>query len=171
MTVNTSASSKVNVPLILLWVAAVALIGGGYWLLASSTAKQIELYTAGSQDVEGLLTAQSSTTIAGLLLAAGALAVVIALAVHALAVVAARAKAADVAAPVDFDDAAFDEGDDLDDAPVVTADRPVVTEASAPVVASAPAAAAPSADDAAAAPESTHAAAADDEAPAASEPK
>ena len=68
---NTTAS-KVNVPLILLWVAAVALIGGGYWLLSSSTASQVEFYTSGSQDVAGLLGAQTNTTVAGLLLAVGA---------------------------------------------------------------------------------------------------
>ncbi|MFB9308025.1 hypothetical protein BJY17_002505 [Agromyces hippuratus] len=104
---NTTAS-KVNVPLILLWVAALALIGGGYWLLSSSTAAQIEFYTSGSQDVAGLLGAQSNTTIAGLLLAVGALAVVIALAVHALAHVSARSASAEVAAAFAAEDAAFE---------------------------------------------------------------
>lgn len=104
---NTTAS-KVNVPLILLWVAAVALIGGGYWLLNSSTASQVEFYTSGSQDVAGLLGAQTNTTVAGLLLAVGALAVVIALAVHALAHVSARNASNDVAALFAAEDAAFE---------------------------------------------------------------
>ena len=104
---NTPAS-KVNVPLILLWVAAVALIGGGYWLLNSSTASQVEFYTSGSQDVAGLLGAQTNTTVAGLLLAVGALAVVIALAVHALAHVSARNASNDVAALFAAEDAAFE---------------------------------------------------------------
>ncbi|WP_157006387.1 hypothetical protein [Agromyces laixinhei] len=103
---NTTASSKVNVPLILLWVAAVALIGGGYWLLSTSTATQVALYAEGAQDVEGLLTAQSTTTIAGLLIAAGALGAVIALAVHALSHVA-RAGSTDAAA-LAAEDAAFE---------------------------------------------------------------
>ncbi|MFB6611233.1 hypothetical protein ACFCVO_12995 [Agromyces sp. NPDC056379] len=129
---NTTAS-KVNVPLILLWVAAVALIGGGYWLLNSSTASQVEFYTSGSQDVAGLLGAQSNTTIAGLLLAVGALSVVIALAVHALGW-SARAASAQAAALVAAEDAAFEAELDRAEAEAAAEAAAVAPVADAPAV-------------------------------------
>ncbi|PWC05642.1 hypothetical protein DCE94_05145 [Agromyces badenianii] len=135
-------------PLILLWVAAVALIGGGFWLLTSSNADQIDLYSTGSQDVAALLGAQTATTIAGLLLAVGALAVVIALAVHALAHVSARAAATttatDAAAFAAEENAVFDEahsGDDATVAPIVPAPAAAVpAKPAAPAEPAAPAA-------------------------------
>ncbi|WP_168197031.1 hypothetical protein [Agromyces laixinhei] len=143
---NTTASSKVNVPLILLWVAAVALIGGGYWLLSTSTATQVALYAEGAQDVEGLLTAQSTTTIAGLLIAAGALGAVIALAVHARSHVA-RAGSTDAAA-LAAEDAAFEAEvarHEAAEAAAVAAPAAAAATTAEPTVAAEPAAAEPAA--------------------------
>ncbi|MFF2388645.1 hypothetical protein [Agromyces sp. NPDC058104] len=127
MTSNTPTRALPNLPLIGTWVAALALLGVGLWLLNTSNASQVELYTAQSQDYAAYLGAQTGTTVGGLLIAVGALAIVIAAATQAVAwSIARRATQAEVAAP-----AGFDEDDSFDDEPVAI----VVPAAEAPAAA------------------------------------
>ncbi|MFE6964887.1 hypothetical protein ACFVAJ_07225 [Agromyces sp. NPDC057679] len=138
MTSNTPTRALPNLPLIGTWVAALALLGVGLWLLNTSNASQVELYTAQSQDYAAYLGAQTGTTVGGLLIAVGALAIVIAAATQAVAwSIARRASQSDAAAPVEFD-----EDDSFDDEPVEAAVAPVeAAEApSAEAAAEAPAA-------------------------------
>ncbi|MFF2495656.1 hypothetical protein [Agromyces sp. NPDC058064] len=137
MTSNTPTRALPNLPLIGTWVAALALLGVGLWLLNTSNASQVELYTAQSQDYAAYLGAQTGTTVGGLLIAVGALAIVVAAATQAVAwSIARRATQSDAAVP-----AGFDEDDSFDDEPVVAA----VVPAEAAPVAEAPAAQAPAA--------------------------
>ncbi|WP_022889149.1 hypothetical protein [Agromyces italicus] len=121
MTSNTPTRALPNLPLIGTWVAALALLGVGLWLLNSSNASQVELYTAQSQDYAAYLGAQTGTTVGGLLIAVGALAIVIAAATQAVAwSIARRASQADAAAPAEFD-----EDDSFDDELVESEAAPV----------------------------------------------
>ena len=131
MTSNTPTRALPNLPLIGTWVAALALLGVGLWLLNTSNASQVELYTAQSQDYAAYLGAQTGTTVGGLLIAVGALAIVIAAATQAVAwSIARRASQADAAVPAEFD-----EDDSFDDEPVEAAVTPVEETAEAPAAA------------------------------------
>lgn len=135
MTSNTPTRTLPNLPLIGTWVAALALLGVGLWLLNTSNASQVELYTAQSQDYAAYLGAQTGTTVGGLLVAVGALAIVIAAATQAVAwSIARRAAQADAAVPAEFD-----EEDSFDEEPVAV----VVPAAEAPAAAAAVAETAP----------------------------
>lgn len=84
---RTSASplAKLNVPLILLWLASVIVAVAGYVLMTSSNANQAQLYTSQTGDYAKLFAAQSGSTIGGLLLAVGVLGVLLALAAQVTA--------------------------------------------------------------------------------------
>ncbi|MFF2272579.1 hypothetical protein ACFVTX_09910 [Agromyces sp. NPDC058136] len=127
MTSNTPTRALPNLPLIGTGVAALALLGVGLWLLNSSNATQVELYTAQSQDYAAYLGAQTGTTVGGLLIAVGALAIVVAAAAWAVAFAIGRHTApADAAVP-----AGFDGDDEFADEPEVVETVEVV-EAPAP---------------------------------------
>ncbi|TYL51189.1 hypothetical protein [Agromyces mariniharenae] len=107
-----------NIPLIVLWVASIAVGAIGYWQLRAGNAGQADFYNTGGSDYLTYLDLQTQSTIGGMLLIAGIVGVLVALAVHArnrhASVVAREALAA--AAPValvEVDE--FDEYDDADD--------------------------------------------------------
>lgn len=120
----TTRRPALNIPLIVLWVAAVAVTGLGYWLLQSGNAAQADFYNEQGSDYLQYLNLQTQSTIGGMLLAAGVVGVFIALATHALnraaAVVSAAAAAAATPAP------AF-AGSSLDDT-----DEPALVEVAQP---------------------------------------
>lgn len=84
---RTSASplAKLNVPLILLWLASIIVAVAGYVLMTSSNANQAQLYTSQTGDYAKLFAAQSGSTIGGLLIGVGVLGVLLALAAQAIA--------------------------------------------------------------------------------------
>jgi hypothetical protein len=90
-----------NIPLIVLWVVAVAVAGLGYWLLQSGNTAQADFYNAQGDDYLQFLNLQTQSTLGGMLLTAGVIGVFIALATHArnraAAIVAANAAALDLA--------------------------------------------------------------------------
>jgi hypothetical protein len=111
-----------NLPLLGLWIAAAGVAVLGYWMLQRGTAGQAEFYTAGGTDPAELLSQQSLTTTGGLLLVAGVLGLLLALAAHARArsaAILAERTATDAAslAPVASDDldGDIDEQDDVDE--------------------------------------------------------
>ena len=122
MTNTNPRRLALNLPLLGLWIAAAGVAGLGYWMLQRGTAGQAEFYTAGGTDPAELLSQQSLTTTGGLLLVAGVLGLLLALAAHARArsaAILAERTATDAAtlAPVasdDLDDDLDDEQDDLD---------------------------------------------------------
>ena len=83
MSQNASASTKVNIPLIALWIVSIVAVVGGYLLVISSNASQADLYTAGTADYPGLFAAQSGAAIGTAIIGAGVLGFLIALALHA----------------------------------------------------------------------------------------
>ena len=123
MTNTNPRRLALNLPLLGLWIAAAGVAVLGYWMLQRGTAGQAEFYTAGGTDPAELLSQQSLTTTGGLLLVAGVLGLLLALAVHARArsaAILAERTAADAAtlAPVasdDVDDDIDDEQDEQDD--------------------------------------------------------
>lgn len=72
-----------NIPLIVLWVAAVAVAALGYFLLQSGNAAQADFYNTQGSDYLQFLNLQTQSTIGGMLLTAGVVGVFIALATHA----------------------------------------------------------------------------------------
>ena len=119
MTNTTPRRLALNLPLLGLWIAAAGVAVLGYWMLQRGTAGQAEFYTAGGTDPAELLSQQSLTTTGGLLLVAGVLGLLLALAAHARArsaAILAERTATDAAtlAPVASDDDIDDEQDDLD---------------------------------------------------------
>jgi phosphotransferase system glucose/maltose/N-acetylglucosamine-specific IIC component len=82
---TSSARAKVNVPLIVLWLASVVVAVVGYLLMTSSNSQQAALYTSGAADYPKLFAAQSGSTIGGLLIAVGVLGVLLALAAQVIA--------------------------------------------------------------------------------------
>ncbi|AMB58901.1 hypothetical protein [Microterricola viridarii] len=133
---RTPAPKSTNLPVILLWIASIAVAAIGYLVMTSSIAAQTALYTAGSQDVSAMLTGQSGVTLGTTLIGVGVLGLLLALAVHAHNFALARAQAA-----LTFDD--FDEFDTDDDndlvhstatpaAHVVEVNEVVTAEAPAP---------------------------------------
>jgi hypothetical protein len=110
---DTTRRLALNIPLIVLWVAAIAVAGLGYWLLQSGNVAQADFYNTQGSDYLQFLNLQTQSTLGGMLLAAGVVGVFIALAIHARNRAAAvlAANAADTAAVFDDEideDHAFD---------------------------------------------------------------
>ncbi len=122
-----------NIPLIVLWVASIAVGAIGYWQLRAGNAGQADFYNTGGSDYLTYLDLQTQSTVGGMLLIAGIVGVLVALAVHArnrhASVVAREALAA--AAPVAFVE--VDEFDEIDDADAA-ADVPARDENAAAAV-------------------------------------
>lgn len=125
-----------NIPLIVLWVVAVAVAGLGYWLLQSGNTAQADFYNAQGDDYLQFLNLQTQSTLGGMLLTAGVVGVFIALATHArnraAAIIAANAAALDLAG--------WEQVDEDEEADFV-ADQPIEQPVVAPVAPAAPAAA------------------------------
>ena len=112
---TTPRRLALNLPLLLLWVAAVGVAAIGFWMVQRGNAAQAEFYTAGGTDPLELLSGQSTTTMGGLLLAAGVVGVLLALATHARARSAAILAANTVTDAATLEPVASEELDDLDD--------------------------------------------------------
>jgi hypothetical protein len=127
---TTTRRLVLNIPLIVLWVAAVAVAGLGYWLLQTGNAAQADFYNTQGSDYLQFLNLQTQSTIGGMLLTAGVIGVFIALAIHArnraAAIVAANAAAID-----DLDVRDLNEDDDAE----FVAVQPVEEATAAPVAA------------------------------------
>ena len=67
-------------PFLALWVAVAAVGGIGIWMVLSGNQGQADFYNLGGSDYLELLTLQSKTSIGGLLVAVGALGLIVALA-------------------------------------------------------------------------------------------
>lgn len=80
---DTTRRLAVNIPLIVLWVAAIAVAGLGYWLLQTGNAAQADFYNTQGSDYLLFLNLQTQSTLGGMLLTAGVVGVFIALAIHA----------------------------------------------------------------------------------------
>ena len=72
-----------NIPLIVLWVASIAVGAIGYWQLRTGNAGQADFYNNGGSDYLTYLDLQTQSTVGGMLLIAGIVGVLVALAVHA----------------------------------------------------------------------------------------
>ncbi|MCD2440790.1 hypothetical protein LQ757_00720 [Agromyces sp. SYSU K20354] len=128
---TSTTPRKLNLPLIGLWVASVAIVVLGVVLTFTANAAQVAYYTEQVADPAPILAAQSNTTLGGLLIAVGVLGLVISLATQAIIGAADRRHAESVLAVDEFFD--LDEEDGLD---VLEAER---APAAAPGVAAAPA--------------------------------
>ncbi|GAA1966019.1 hypothetical protein [Agromyces allii] len=158
--------STLNLPLILLWAVAVIVTALGAYLLLAGNAAQVAFYTAQGSEYALYLANISQSTIGGLLLAAGVVGILLALATQArnrAAAIQAQAAAAEFDAVFgDIDDEDFDEIDEIEileadaAAAPVTADAPAVADAPTPEAPAAPAA--PAAPEAPEAPEAPKAA-------------
>jgi phosphotransferase system glucose/maltose/N-acetylglucosamine-specific IIC component len=113
---SSSRPSRINLPLLLLWIASIVVGVIGYFLMTSSNAKEAAVYTAGKADYPKLFADQSGSTIGGLLLAVGVLGLLLALASHAIARAAAARSAAAVPEAADFGEVGdvTDEDDDVE---------------------------------------------------------
>ncbi|SFR79539.1 hypothetical protein SAMN05428970_2577 [Agromyces sp. CF514] len=151
-TATAAKQSTLNLPLILLWAVAVIVTGIGAYLLLAGNAAQVAFYTAQGSEYALYLANISQSTIGGLLLAAGVVGILLALATQArnrAAAIQAQAAAAEFDAVFgDIDDEEFEELDLVVD----EADVEVPVDAPAPAAA-APAAEAPAAPAAPEAPE------------------
>jgi len=127
----TPGRPTLNIPLIVLWVASVAVAAVGFWQLRVGNAGQADFYNTGGSDYLTYLDLQTQSTIGGLLLTAGIAGVLIALAVHArnwhAASLARQALAASTPAAGYL---AWDEDDDFGDADAAT-DVPATTDTEA----------------------------------------
>lgn len=111
-----------NIPLIVLWVVSIAVGAIGLWQLRAGNAGQADFYNTGGSDYLTFLDLQTQSTIGGMLIIAGVVGVLVALAVHArnrAAAIVAREAAATVTAVDEFDDldddyADTDAADDAD---------------------------------------------------------
>ena len=125
---TTTRRLALNIPLIVLWVAAVAVAGLGYWLLQSGNAAQADFYNTQGSDYLQFLNLQTQSTIGGMLLTAGVIGVFIALAIHArnraAAVIAANAAAID-----DLDVRDLDEDDESEFVAVQPVEEPAAASA------------------------------------------
>ena len=115
MPTTTPRRLALNLPLLVLWIAAVGVAAIGYWMVQRGNAAQAEFYTAGGTDPLELLSGQSTTTMGGLLLAAGVVGLLLALATHARARSAAILAANTVTDAATLEPVASEELDDLDD--------------------------------------------------------
>ena len=127
----TARRLALNIPLIVLWVAAIAVAGIGYWLLQSGNTAQADFYNEQRSDYLEFLNLQTQSTIGGMLLIAGVVGVFIALATHArnraAAVVAANAVVID-----DADLRALEDDDESEFVAVRPAEEPADTQVAAP---------------------------------------
>jgi hypothetical protein len=146
---DTTRRLAVNIPLIVLWVAAIAVAGLGYWLLQTGNAAQADFYNTQGSDYLQFLNLQTQSTLGGMLLTAGVVGVFIALAIHArnraAAVLAANATA--IAGFFEDDlieDDAFDGTYGDADARTDAVTAPAASSATADDAMSAPVAGAPS---------------------------
>jgi hypothetical protein len=104
---TTNRRPELNLPLLALWVAAAVVAGTGAWMLLTGNAAQADFYDQGGSDYAELLGLQSRTIVGGLLIAAGVLGLLLALATHAhprAGALAANAVSATEAAPEATDD-------------------------------------------------------------------
>ena len=115
MPTTTPRRLALNLPLLVLWIAAVGVAAIGYWMVQRGNAAQAEFYTAGGTDPLELLSAQSTTTMGGLLLGAGVVGLLLALATHARSRSAAILAAKTVTDAETLEPVASEELDDLDD--------------------------------------------------------
>lgn len=93
---QTSAPTRaINFPIILLWVASLAVAAIGYLIVTTALNAQVDFYgPTSSQDPRDLLTGQSNAAIGATLIGVGVLGLLLAIAVHANAFVIGRAQAA-----------------------------------------------------------------------------
>jgi hypothetical protein len=149
MSQSTPARPAINLALIGLWVVTALVLAAGIWLLLSSNGRQVELYTAQSDDYEAYLSAQGGTTLGGILIGAGALGLLLSLATQAVISSSAHRYAALAALPAPYHFVDTDEyGDDFADESVEVPARadaaaPASAASTAPVAAEAPVAEAP----------------------------
>lgn len=123
-----------NIPLIVLWVASIAVGAIGLWQLRAGNAGQADFYNSGGSDYLTFLDLQTQSTIGGMLLIAGIVGVLVALAVHArnrAAAIVAREAAATVTAVDEFDELDEFEDDDTDAAAGPAREVPTAAEAPA----------------------------------------
>lgn len=111
---TTNRRPALNLPLLGLWVAAVVVGGAGTWMVLSGNAGQADFYNQGGSDPAELLGLQSRATIGGLLIAAGVLGLLLALATHARTRAALTANQSS-ATPVDATSDVLGDVDDLDE--------------------------------------------------------
>ncbi|MDQ0575061.1 hypothetical protein [Agromyces albus] len=124
----TTRRPALNIPLIVLWVAAIAVAGLGFWLLVGGNAAQADFYNEQGDDYLEYLNLQTQSTVGGMLLTAGVIGVFIALATHARNRAAAVVSAAAVAAatqPPAFADSSLD---DIEEPEVVEVASPAYVE-------------------------------------------
>ncbi len=76
--------AKINAPLALLWLGGFIVTAVGYLVLTSSNAAQAEFYTSGSQDHGTYFSAQSGSILGSVLIGAGVLGLLLALAAHVI---------------------------------------------------------------------------------------
>ncbi|MDR6906945.1 hypothetical protein J2X63_002653 [Agromyces sp. 3263] len=112
---TTNRRPAPNLPLIGLWVAAVVVAGAGTWMVLSGNAGQADFYNQGGSDPAELLGLQSRATIGGLLIAAGVLGILLALATHARTRAAALTANQSSATPPDATSDVLGDVDDLDE--------------------------------------------------------
>ena len=134
MSQSSTVRPALNLALIGLWVVTAVVIAVGVWLLLSSNGRQVELYTAQSDDYASYLSAQSGTTLGGILIGAGAVGLLLSLATQAVVSNANRRHADHVGSYVAYD---FDDTEVFDDsADEVPAAAPAAAASAAPAAAS-----------------------------------
>ena len=134
MSQSSTARPALNLALIGLWVVTAVVIAVGVWLLLSSNGRQVELYTAQSDDYASYLSAQSGTTLGGILIGAGAVGLLLSLATQSVVSNANRRHADQVGSYVAYD---FDDTEVFDDsADEVPAAAPAAAASAAPAAAS-----------------------------------
>ncbi|WP_159601063.1 hypothetical protein [Agromyces humi] len=104
-----------NLPLLGLWIAGAAVAAAGTWMVLTGNAGQADFYNQGGSDYAELLGLQSRTTIGGLLIAAGVLGLLLALATHARTRAAALPASRASVTPPDATSDALGDVDDLDE--------------------------------------------------------
>jgi len=145
MSQSSTVRPALNLALIGLWVVTAVVIAVGVWLLLSSNGRQVELYTAQSDDYASYLSAQSGTTLGGILIGAGAVGLLLSLATQAVVSNANRRHADHVGSYVayDFDDTEVfdDSADEVPAAPASASAAPAAPSVAsvAPVAAEEPA--------------------------------
>lgn len=139
---DTTRRLAVNIPLIVLWVAALAVAGLGYWLLQTGNAAQADFYNTQGSDYLQFLNLQTQSTLGGMLLTAGVVGVFIALAIHARNRAAAVLAANTTATAAGFYEDELDE-DEAFDGTYGGADAQTATDTAVPAAAPAAPAAAP----------------------------
>ncbi|TFC91338.1 MULTISPECIES: hypothetical protein [Cryobacterium] len=72
--------TRLNLALVVLWLASVIVTLVGWLVLSSSNAAQADFYTSASQNYAGYFAAQSGSTLGSILIGAGVLGMILALA-------------------------------------------------------------------------------------------